>query len=219
MKEREQIDIRGYSYDEFVSFVFDREIRPREGKYHPWYFDVEVAFDANRLCAFYIRLFRDPNSILAKYSKAQLEQGFWAIHGASFDCSVQHLIWNTDVPFPSRCECVKSMSDLFKRFFATEPLETSVSMWWDSLCYEWECGNRNRERGGEDMLMQDVMFEVLAGLLQNDSEICQGAALHGLGHLHHPSTQKLVEDYIKQRPSLGEAWKKYALAAARFEIM
>jgi hypothetical protein len=44
MKEREQIDISGYSYDEFVSFVFDREIRPRTGKYHPWYFDVEVCF-------------------------------------------------------------------------------------------------------------------------------------------------------------------------------
>ena len=47
MKKRERIDISGYSYDEFVSFVFDREIRAQEGEYHPWYFDVEVAFDAN----------------------------------------------------------------------------------------------------------------------------------------------------------------------------
>jgi hypothetical protein len=219
MKEREQIDISRYSFDEFVAFVFDREIRARTGKYHPWYFDVEIAFDASRLCEFYIQLFRNPNSILAKYSKAQLEVGFWAIHGAAFDCSAQHLIWNTDVPFPARCECIKSMSVLFHRLFATEPLETSVSMWWDSLCYEWECGNRNRQRGGEDMLMQDVIFGVLTDLLQSDSEICQGAALHGLGHLHHPSTQELVENYIKQHPSLGEASKKYALAAARFEII
>jgi hypothetical protein len=195
MKEREQIDIREYSYDEFVSFVFDREIRASEGEYHPWYFDVEVDFDPNRICEFYIRQFRSPDFLLGKYSKAQLEQGFWAIHGASFDGSVQHLIWNTDVPLPSRGECVKSMSDLFKRLFATEPLETSVFMWWDSLRYEWECGT-NWQRGGEDVPMQDVIFEVLADLLQSDSEICQDAVLHGLGHLHHPATQELIENYV-----------------------
>ena len=66
--------------------------------------------------------------------------------------------------------------------------------------------------------MQDVMFEVLADLLQNDSEICQDAALHGLGHLHHPATQGLIENYIEQRPSLTQERRQYALAAARFEI-
>src|SRR6478609_1673415 len=111
MKERKQIDIRGCSFDEFVSFIFDREIRAHAGEDHPWYFEVEVAFDPNRLCEFYIRLFRGPDSVLGKYSKAQLETGFWAIHGGAFDGSVQHLIWNLDVPFLSRCECVKSMSD------------------------------------------------------------------------------------------------------------
>lgn len=126
MQNREEIDISGYSYDEFVSFIFDRAIRAQEGKYHPWYFDVEVAFNANRLCEFYIRLFRSPDFLLGKYSKAQLEEGLWAIHGSALDCSVQHLIWNTDLPLTSRRECVQSMSDLFNRLFATEPLETSV---------------------------------------------------------------------------------------------
>ncbi len=219
MKEREQIDISGYSYEEFVAFIFDRVIRADTGKYHPWYFDVEVAFDPNRLCEFYIRLFRTQDFAHAKYSKAQLESGFWAIHGSAFDGSVQHLMWNVEVPFQARSECVKSMFDLFERFFAAEPLETSVSMWWDSLCYAWECGNRVRQRGGEDALMQDTVFAVLTDLLQSDSEVCQGAALHGLGHLHHPSTQELVETYIRQRPSIGEEWKKYALASARFEIL
>jgi hypothetical protein len=217
--EREEVDISGYSYDEFVSFVFDREVRARGGNYHPWYFDVEVSCEATRVCEFYIQLFRSPDFLLGKYSKAQLEQGFWAIHGAAFDCSVQRIIWDTDVPFPSRCECIKSMSDLFKRFFAREPLETSVFMWWDSLCFEWHCGNRDRQRGGEDMSMQDVIFEVLAGLLQSDSEICQDAALHGLGHLHHPATQGLIEDYIMQRQSMTQERRQYALAAARFDIL
>ena len=122
------------------------------------------------------------------------------------------------MPFRSRRECVKSMSDLFKRLFATEPLEAAAFMWWDSLCYEWHCGNRDRQRGGEDMSMQDVIFEVLAELLQNDSETCQDAALHGLGHLHHPATSELVENYTRQHQSLTEKRRQYALAAARFDI-
>ena len=121
------------------------------------------------------------------------------------------------MPFASRCECVKSMSDLFKRLFATEPLETSAFMWWDSLCYEWECGT-NRQRGSEDMPMQEVIFEVLADLLLSESEISQDAALHGLGHLHHPATQQLIEQYVRERPSLTEQRRQYALAAARFDI-
>jgi hypothetical protein len=207
-----------FSYDEFVSFIFDREIRVRDGAYHPWYFDVAVVFDARRVCEFYTRLFRRPEFLLDKYSKAQLEEGFWAIHGDAFDCCAQRIIWDTDVLFASRCECVRSMSDLFKRLFALEPLETAVIMWWDSLCYDWQCGNRDRQRGGEDRSLQDVMFEVLADLLQNDSEICQDAALHGVGHLHHPATQQLIEDYLMQRPSLTKERQQYALAAARFDV-
>ena len=204
MQNREEIDISGYSYDEFVSFIFDRAIREQEGKYHPWYFDVKVAFNANRLCEFYIRLFRSPDFLPTKYSKAQLEQGFWALHGSALDCSVQHLIWNMEIPFSDRRECVQSMSDLFRRLFAAEPLETSVFMWWDSLCYEWECGNRDRSRGAEDLAMQDVMFEVLSGILQSGSEICQDAALHGLGHLHHPATRELIENQRRQNQALTQ---------------
>jgi hypothetical protein len=50
------------------------------------------------------------------------------------------------------------MADLFKRLFAREPLDTSVKMWWDSLCYEWHCGNRKREHGGADLELQNVYF-------------------------------------------------------------
>jgi hypothetical protein len=219
MKQRQEVDIRGYSFDEFVSFVFDHETPADGTKSHPWYFDVEVVFDPRRVCDFYIRLFRSPNFLLGKYSKAQLDQGFWAIHGAAFDCSVQHLIWNAGVSFQSRCECVQSMSDLFRHLFATERLDTAVFMWWDSLCFEWQCGHRDRQRGGEDMLMQDVIFDVLADLLRTESEICQDAALHGLGHLRHPDTQELIQNYMSQHRSLTRERRDYALAAARFDVL
>jgi hypothetical protein len=74
MKELEQIDISGYSYDEFMSFVFDHT--SSEDEYRPWYFDVEVTFDAVRVCEFHTRLFRNPGFLLRKYSKPQLARDF-----------------------------------------------------------------------------------------------------------------------------------------------
>jgi len=94
-----------------------------------------------------------------------------------------------------------------------------MEMWWDALCYDWHCGNKKRERGGEDRSMQDVMFETLRSILAQDSEICHGAALHGLGHLHHPDTKQLIDVYLTQHPALKKEWRDYALAAARFEVL
>jgi hypothetical protein len=92
-------------------------------------------------------------------------------------------------------------------------------MWWDSLCYDWHCGNRVRERGGEDLELQDIFLQTLASVLSIDSWICQGAALHGLGHLHHPLTRELIERFIYEPPSLTQEQKAYALAAANFEVL
>jgi hypothetical protein len=67
--------------------------------------------------------------------------------------------------------------------------------------------------------MQDVMFQTLSGILALDSAICRGAALHGLGHLHHPGSDELVQRYVRQNPSLSTEARDYALAAARFEVL
>ncbi|HEV2731066.1 MAG TPA: hypothetical protein VGV15_13625 [Terriglobales bacterium] len=111
------------------------------------------------------------------------------------------------------------MFHLFERLFAAEPLETAPNMWWDSLCYDWHCGNRLRENGGEDAAMQDVMFETLAKILQLPSFYCQRDALHGLGHLHHPDTRALIQSYFDRNPTLDPEIKDYALAAAEFSVM
>jgi|SRR5579871_2267267 len=218
--ERVQVDIRENSFQEFVAFIFDHEIQSSGAqRFHPWYCDVEVLFDARRVCEFYIQLFRNPDFLVQMYSKDKLEQGFWAIHGDAFDCSSQRIIADTDIPFSLRCECIRSMADLFTRFFAIESLETSVFMWWDSLCYDWHSGVRDRSLGGEDESLQDVFFEVLSGLLRSDSKACQDAALHGLGHLHHPKTSETIEAFLSQHSDLGDERRTYALSASRFEVL
>ena len=67
--------------------------------------------------------------------------------------------------------------------------------------------------------MQDVMFDALAEILQLESPSCQGSALHGLGHLHHPKTAQLISNYISDHPEIPPEARTYALAAAKFEVM
>ena len=219
------------SFEEFVAFLFDRPVplqedsfaalaaRGETNKWQPWYYEAEVDFSPLRFCAHYQQLFRKPRFLLGLFSKARLEQGFCATQSLTLNCSARSLIWSTSVPFPFRAECVRSMLPLFAQLFADEALENSVSMWWDSFCYDWHCGTRDRSRGGEDHAMQDVMFETLSQILGLESEICQGAALHGLSHLHHPGTEEVIGRYLSEHPTLPEEWKRVALAAARFQLM
>jgi hypothetical protein len=123
-----------------------------------------------------------------------------------------------ELDFITREACVRTMYHLFERLFAIEHLDSSAHMWWDALCYDWHCGNRDRANGGDDRYMQDVMFETLAKILQLNSIECQKDALHGLGHLHHPGTKELIDQYVANHPNLSSEIRNYALAAAEFEV-
>jgi hypothetical protein len=219
MVERTAVVLANLTFDEFVKFLFDRDVALETKGKDYWYWHVAVQFDAKIIAAHYIQLFRQPEFLLERFTQVQLEEAFWAIPSHTLDCSVSKIISNRDLPLSLREECIRSMAELFKRLFALEPLHTSVQMWWDSLCYDWDCGNRNRERGGEDLELQDIFFQTLVEVLASDSWICQGAALHGLGHLHHPQTRELIRRFISERSFLTEEHKEYALAAARFEVL
>jgi hypothetical protein len=219
MAERTVVVLANPSFDEFLTFLFDRDVALETKGKDYWYWHVEVEFDAEVIAAYYIQLFRQPEFLLERFTKEQLEEAFWAIPSYNLDCSVIRIINDSDLPLSLREECIRSMAELFKRLFATEPLNSSVQMWWDSLCYDWNCGNRGRERGGEDLKLQDIFFQTLAEVLAIDSWICQGAALHGLGHLHHPQTNELINRFISEHNFLTEEHKEYALAAARFEVL
>jgi hypothetical protein len=180
---------------------------------------VGVEFDAQKMCAYYVQLFNQPEFLVSRFTRQQLEEGFWAIIGHTVEWSTANIIDDSNLPLSSRKDCIESMAVLFERLFANEPLDTSVHMWWDSLCNAWHRGHRDRERGGEDLELQDIFFQTLSKVLAIDSWICQGAALHGLGHLHHPRTKELVNRYLDENPSLNTEQKAYALAAAEFQVL
>lgn len=222
MGDQIEVDITGISYDAFIQFVFDRPTPTAKigsPERHHWYYDIEVAYEPSEIAAHYLRLFNDPLFLRNRFSPEELEEGFWAIQGPNLECSVFFLIWAEELPFETRQSLVRAMFHLFEKLFFDWPLDTAPHMWWDSLCYEWHCGNRDRARGGEDLAMQDVLFETLGRILALPSSNCQAAALHGLGHLHHPDTSHLIERYLKARPEITKELREYALAAAEFRIL
>lgn len=216
--ERFEYDLRQSSFEEFVLFLFDKPV-PAAGQKEHWYWNVDVLFSPRKVATYYVQLFSDPVFLFSRFNKSELEQAFWAIQSDNLECSVARLIWETEIPFSIRENCVRSMFYLFERLFALDPLDTSVYMWWDSLCYDWNCGNRSRDKGGEDLLMQDVIFETLSKILELPTAHCQDAALHGLGHLHHPKTAELIASFLHRNPNLEEHKKQYALAASRFQVL
>lgn len=213
------VDLTDSSFDDFVAFLFNRDVSLESARRDYWYWHMEVEFDAEKISAYYVQLFTQPEFLLTRFTNAQLEQGFWAIQGPNLDCSVSRIIEDSDVPLSAREDCIRAMEDLFRRLFATASLGgTSVQMWWDSLCYDWHCGNRKRERGGEDLELQDIFFQTITKVLATNSWICQWAALHGLGHLHHPDTKELIQRFIDEHRSLTPEQKAYALAASEFKV-
>ena len=206
MKDRRKVDLTAVSFEDFVGFFFSPEVRTEEEKItyeekENWYWGIDDEYVSQTFCAYYIRLFRNPEFLLQRFTNEQLEEGFWAMQGPVLNCSLVNLLSDTDLPFDARAECIESMADLFGRLFPRASWDSSVGMWWDTLCYDWHCGNRNWSNGGEDKLLQDAFFGTLSKILFFNSNICQGAALHGLGHLHHPDTLGLIGRYLEGHPS------------------
>jgi hypothetical protein len=218
MKERIECDLIGVSFDEYVAFLFDKPV-PQAHEKEKWYWNVDVAFSPDEIASHYIQLFTEPAFLLSRFLKPELEEGFWAIQSGNLGCDVPHIIWHRSLPFATRENCVRSMFYLFERLFSIEPLETAANMWWHSLCYDWHCGVRSRSNGGDDERMQDVMFETLSQILHLQSLSCQVDALHGLGHLHHPDTREVIQQYLDRYPNLDAETKAYALAASEFRVL
>jgi hypothetical protein len=99
-------------------------------------------------------------------------------------------------------------------------------MWWDNLCSVFwvNVSARMREEGAleelptasfkdlnqEETQILDTMFETLVQTLNLGEIRCQQAALHGLGHLHHPKVPEIVQHYMDHRaqnwPPEGIQW-------------
>lgn len=217
----QSFDLSDGDFWNFVRFLFDHQVANRDAGESPWYefAEPDVVFDEVEQTKLYIQLFANSTLLFDRYTREQLEQGFWAVTSCLLPGSVYDLLWQQDVPIGLLEECIDSMHPLFRDFFARDALPGGAcNMWWDSLAYGYCCGNQSRDNERERRI-QDSMFATLCRILALNSTDCQKAALHGLGHLRHPDTEAIIRHYMEEHPELSEKERDYCEGCITGHIM
>jgi len=213
-------DLRTADSGDFTAFVFDHEVAANHDAL--WYFDSNlwIDYDTRRTALLFAELFAQSGALPSRYSKAQLEQGCWAMISSSLECSVHGLIWRNGLDIERKEALIGSIFQLYANLFMNTALDTACEMFWDALAYEFNPMKRAApDTNEEHRRIQLAMFSTLVRILGLDSRACQNAALHGLNHVMHPNTGAVVAQYLASHPELTPEERDYADACARGKVM
>lgn len=203
------LNLNNYSFDEWIEFVFNHPIASENAD--AWYWDDDwewEAEEAEHIIKYCIRLFRNPNFLLEKFSSEQINQGFWFLLGATEQ--LQNWLWNRGIDWKLREDCIMSMVGVFEQMFIQNPIEDACYMWWDLL---------RDFSDDQDPKTKDAMLAALSQILKLDSIDCQVSALHGLGHLEHSGKRKVIEQFLEAQPNLDDEMRDYATAAMKGRVL
>ena len=196
------LDFSQLTYEEWLKFLFDRPIEEDVfWKEHDRY-DACIVAEPAKVVGYLERLSVKHRDICASYSGDQVNQGLWAIFSVF---NLQSYIFDVDVDLKIREHCIESMYSLFAD--AVIPLDLDVRhgfywMWWDYILHElWLSGNEEYHLTS----LRPDLLQLLEATVRTLSEIlilphrgCQWAALHGLGHSHHPQAAHMVQRYLEE---------------------
>ena len=124
-------------------------------------------------------------------------------------------LYDSSLDLAVRRQCIRSMELLFRELVALieadeQCCQATFFMWFAEL---FDFGERNEDE--EQNLRQYLQLPVdtqaiasevatvLAAILQLDSPFCAQCALHGLGHLLHPSARPTITSYIERIEQIG----------------
>jgi len=138
------------------------------------------------------------------YSPDQLDQGLWTIFGGVLHC--EEYLFDPTIESSLRVDCVESMYLPFRDVVANITIDVKESfywMWWDIVLNglypvpkEYKYGYLTLTDDQSQMI--EAIFRTLSKILALDHRGCQLCALHGLGHLYHPSSEQLVQKYLDE---------------------
>jgi hypothetical protein len=210
----------------FQEFVFDH-VPNHSLRGDKWFHssDVFIDYAAKKNAVLFAELFGHSTELLDRYSREQLERGIWAMMSSGFEGNVDDLIWGKNfwrkeegLDVAEKERLIRSMYDLYAGLFSVDPLEGSSDMWWDRIAHYYP-GIHSREDGETAPRILDAMFGTLVRILELKSEPCQLAALHGLGHLQHPDTERAITKHIRAHPELSDHHKDYAVLCINDEML
>lgn len=207
----------------WIAHVFDHPVGGRE-----WYFDLDAPEwtgnedDVPELMA---ETFERADELLADFTDAELEQGFWYVVGEASPSGWTSVLVNQRTPVATRLRVLRSFVPLFEKVMAVRctehlghlseqagsALHLSCYMWWDLLNLSF-AGDEWSEFGPE-------VIAVLRRILAIPHDACRESALHGIGHLiarygkDRAALAQLVDEFVRSTPGLRPELAAYAAAA------
>jgi len=204
----DDFDLSTLTSEQFSTFFFDRPIVGDDAAYDLFLAGFE-AFDVSNpaiVVANVQAMCRNFAELAKIYSPEQLDQGLWAMFGAVLHCGT-YLV-DPAVEIGLRIDCVECMYLPFRDVVArhtTDVKESFYWMWWDMVLRELPVPKEYKYSyltlTADQSQMIEIIFQTLSKILALDHRGCQICALHGLGHLHHPSSEQLVQRYLDEHRS------------------
>jgi hypothetical protein len=198
------------SFEAWVNYVIDHTaLEPewwwedREGGYR---LELDDGADHVRILSFLTRLFREPEGLIGRFSRGQIDQGLNFI--VSEACSNWMIVLrDCALPWPDRRACFDAMIPLYEKLmapvyqdalghdetFGSERGTFSCYMWWDVIGFRWGIDSGDRDR------INDAVLNVFEEVLKLKAESCIESVLHGLGHWHRfapERTERIVRGFL-----------------------
>jgi hypothetical protein len=196
------IDLRTASFDEWIGFIFNHPpaMESNGDTEQEWYWDpeLEVLVDPTRQIVFITDICTSASRLLNRFSAPEIDQGLWYMFSAGGEDEFWRHLWNPGVAWELRERCIAAIPCLWPELFERADVGSMAFMLWDSIAYDYYCGNRHPGDDSEDHRVQDAMFRALLRQLSSSVPATQQSALHGLGHLRHPDTQSQVLQFLTQ---------------------
>lgn len=206
--------------EQWIDYVFDHPVT--EPAWH-WSADApNLDLGAERTATVIAETFERGGELLARFSDAQLNQGFWFLISNSCSDSM-FCLTDRAVPWNLRQRALHSFVPLFEQVMAARcsphlshldeqpanPLNSVCYMWWDIIPIHGTPREPDRaEIDGEVLL-------VLQKLLAIPHDACQESALHGLGHwqIYYSEADRIIDEFLARSPSLRPELAIYASQA------
>ena len=176
--------------------------------------------------------FEHSGELLARFSNAELDQGFWFLVGDSSPAKFMLALVDSKIPLTTRLRALRSFVPLFEQVMAircsadlslpakfVNPLNSACCMWWDLLWYQFTEDAFPRE---PDRVQFDAeILATLRRLLAIPHDACRESALHGLGHWARrcPQATGIVDEFLSGTPGLRPELIAYAEDARTGKVL
>ena len=211
----------------WIDHVFDHPTA--EDTREAWYWADDAPewdWPAEEIIKLVADIFENSGELLAGFSDAQLDQGFWYLMGHS-PPGFMEILADQEIAVEDRIRAVRAFTPLFEQVMAIRcsprlshidgdagPLNSSCYMWWDLFWHDMDLDF-------DDAPILAEIFEALRRQLTIPHDACRESALHGIGHWVRtiPQAAGLVDEFLEANPGLRPELVEYAHKARAGQVL